>query len=588
MDLNQTNDPSDLLIKYLKQHKWGYLASTLSILVAEIITVQSPKLIGSFTNALNFGHLTSTALNQYSLELVLVAVGYATFFGIGQYRTGRMGRNFEYLLRQRLFHHWEYLPTSYFRKRSIGDMLNHALTDVQAVREGMSMGLNQITNAVFLLTTTLLMMLHTISPTLTLVSILPILLIPLFVVWFGPRVRVASRLVQEALSDMTDMTEESLSAIRLIKATANETIQANRFAQRVDTIVDRQINMIKRSATFQSLIPLMGSLSFLIALIYGGSMTIHHHMPLGSFVAFTLYIGMVIVPLQQIGNVINSWQRAAASLLRLGVLLGESSTITDPRIPVKVSHLQGNIELNLPAFSYPDANSPTLRDISFSLRQGQTLGIIGRTGSGKTTLVNLLLRIFDPAAGTVLIDGHDVRQYLLADLRKSIAYVPQDGFLFSTTMKENIGFSKENVTAAEVDQAAKLACIYEDIQGFSAKFDTMIGERGVALSGGQKQRTAIARALLKDAPILILDDCLSAVDMNTERAILRNLDEVRANRTTIIVAHRLSAVRNADLIIVLEDGQIAERGTHESLLAQTGIYSTIYALQQEGTEVENE
>ncbi|MFD1675573.1 ABC transporter ATP-binding protein [Alicyclobacillus fodiniaquatilis] len=562
-----------------------YVISFLAIMAAEIITVQSPALVGRFTDVLNKGKLTFGLVERYSLWLVLIAIGFSIFFGIGQFRTGQMGRQFEYLLRRHLFTHWETLSTSYFRKRSIGDLLNHAMNDVQAVRQAISQGLNQLSNAIFLLCSSLFMMFHTVSIKLTAVSIIPILFIPLFVVWFGPRVRNASRRAQESLSSMTDLAEENFSAIRLIKATANESVAVNRFEGSVDTVVERQLIMARQTALFQSLIPLMGSISFFIALLYGGYLVVTHQILLGAFVAFTMYLALVINPLQQIGNVINNFQRASASLLRLSILLGEQPDITDKRNPVELESIRGDIEFRMPAFQYPDGDHPALADVFFAISHGQTLGIVGQTGSGKTTLVNLLPRIFDPLPGTVFVDGYDVRDLRLEDLRNAISYVPQDGFLFSANIGENISFSKENANLAEIEQAARLACIYEEVQAFPAKFDTVIGERGIALSGGQKQRTAIARAFLKDAPILILDDCLSAVDMNTEKRIVNSLNEVRSNRTTIIIAHRLSAVRHADLIIVLDEGRLVEKGTHDELIAQNGIYADMFALQQQDSEV---
>jgi ATP-binding cassette subfamily B multidrug efflux pump len=543
--------------------------------------VQFPHVLGQFTDALQAGRLNYAGIVHYSLTLLLIGTIYVVLYGIGQMRNGQLGRIFEYQLRRRLFAHWERLSASYYRSRSIGDLLNHALNDVRAVREALAGGMNILTNAIFLLLSTLYMTFRTVSVKLTLVAIIPILFVPLFVVYFGPRLRDASRRVQEALSDMADLTEESLSAVRLVKATSNEEVEAERFRERVDAIVQRQMAMFRRSALFQSLIPLMGSISFGIALMYGGYLTVTHQIRLGEFVAFTLYLAMIIQPLQQLGFVFNNFQRASASLSRLGVLLGERPDIVDPAHPVNPGSVRGEITVTLPSFTYRDGERPVLSDIDFHLPSGCTLGIVGRTGSGKTTLANLLPRIFDPPPNTVFIDGHDVRDMRLADLRQAIAYVPQDGFLFSTTIGENIGFAKEQATLAEIVEAAREADIDKDICDFPKGYDTLVGERGLTLSGGQKQRAAIARALLKQAPILILDDSLSAVDMNTERRILENLRRVRRGRTTVIIAHRLSAVRHADLILVLDDGRIVERGTHEELLAAGGTYAAIYAMQEE-------
>ena len=546
--------------------------------------VQFPNILGQFTNTLQAGQLTAGRLRYYSLMLLAIGSVYVLLYGIGQFRNGQIGRNFEYQLRQRLFAHWELLSAGYYRQKSIGDLLNHAMSDVAAVREALSGGLNILTNSIFLLITTLYMTLRTISVQLTLVSIIPILFVPLFIIWWGPRIRLASRRVQEGLSAMADQTEESFAAIRLVKATSNEAVEAARFEQKVDEIVRRQVTMFRQSALFQSMIPLMGSISFAIALLYGGYLTLQGTIKLGEFVAFTLYLGMLITPLQQMGFVINNFQRASASLARLRVLLEEEPEIQDPAQPAVVSSLKGKLSVNLHEFQYPDADRPALMDIQFEIESGQTLGIVGRTAAGKTTLANLLPRIFEPPQGAVKIDGHDVRNLRLEQLRQAIAYVPQDGFLFSTTIGENIGFAEEMASAAGIADAALAASIYDDIISFRDGFETLIGERGVTLSGGQKQRTAIARAFLKDAPILIMDDSLSAVDMNTEKQVIGNLQSLRRGKTTVIIAHRLSAVRHADLIVVLDDGRIVESGTHDDLLAQDGVYRALYDLQEAGKE----
>jgi ATP-binding cassette subfamily B protein len=580
-----SEDPKHLLQQFLWSRKWSYLISVLSIVASEVVMVQFPHILGRFTDALQAGTLSDGDLLNYAGMLLLVGVGYVVLYGIGQLRNGQLGRDFEYELRRRLFQHWERLSVSYFRRRSIGDLLNHAMNDVRSVREALAGGMNILTNAVFLLLSTLFMTFRTVSVKLTLVSLIPLLFLPLFIVWWGPRMRKASREAQEALSDMADVTEESLSAIRLIKATANEDVEAHRFAEKVDAIRHRQMSVVRRMGLLQSMIPLTGSVSFSIALLYGGYLTIEGEIPLGSFVAFTLYLAMLITPLQQMGMVFNYFQRASASLERLSVLLAEQPEIVDPEHPVDVPKIRGDIAVNLSEFRYPDAAQPTLRNVRFHVSPGQTVGIVGRTGSGKTTLANLLPRIFDPPPGAIRIDGCDVRQMRLQTLREGIAYVPQDGFLFSTTIGENIGFGRESATEDELWEAAENACFAAEIRAFPDALDTLIGERGVTLSGGQRQRAALARAFLKDAPILILDDSLSAVDMNTEKAILQHLQRLRQGRTTIIVSHRLSAVRHADLILVLDKGTVVERGTHEELMQLDGIYAAMYRLQEEGEEV---
>lgn len=578
-------DPGSLVRQFFIAKKWSYALATIAIILSEIVMVQFPRILGNFTNSLSRRQLTPSRVIDYAMELLVVGIVYVLLFGIGQMRNGRHGREFEYLLRKRLFDHWETLSASYFRKHSVGDLLNHALNDVRAVREALSGGMNILTNAIFLLAATLFMTLTTINVKLTLLSMIPILFVPLLVIWWGPRIRDASRQVQESLSDMADLTEESLSAIRLIKATANERVETERFTKRVDLIVHRQLGMIRRSAMFQSFIPLLGSLSFAIALLYGGYLTVERQISLGSFVAFTLYLAMIITPLQQIGFVINNFQRASASMARLRILLSAAPDIKDSEQHAPHAEIAGDIDVRLSSFTYPDGDAPALQDIAFSAARGQTIGIVGRTGSGKTTLANLLPRIFEPPPGSVFVDGYDVRELPLSDLRAAIAYVPQDGFLFSTSIGENIGFSSVDAKPEAIEQAAKDAAIYNDIIRFRDGLDTQIGERGVTLSGGQKQRTAIARALLKNAPILLLDDSLSAVDMNTEKRLISRLRQIRQGKTTLIIAHRLSAVRHADLIVVLDGGRIVESGAHADLIRRGGAYSAMYRLQHDGEAV---
>ncbi len=577
-----SSDPNTLLRAFLWRKKWAYAVSTLAIVVSEMVMVQFPNLIGKFTDALGKGRLDMTGVVHDAGWLALVGVGYVALYGVGQFRNGQIGREFEYELRRQLFLHWENLHTGYFRKRSVGDLLNHAMNDVRAVREAMSGGLNILTNAVFLLLTTLWMTLRTISVPLTLASMVPLLFLPFFIIWWGPQIRLASRRVQEALSEMADLSEESLSSIKVIKTTGNEDVEVGRFTSKVDRIVDQQMAMFRKSTLFQSFIPLMGSLSFAIALLYGGYLTATHQIELGMFVAFTLYLAMIITPLQQIGFVINNFQRASASMGRLRTLFGEQPAIADRVDASSLPRPTGELRVDLPSFTYPDATEKTLHHLRFHLDAGQTLGIVGRTGAGKTTLVNLLPRIFEPPAKSVFLDGVDVLDIRLSDLRGAIAYVPQDGFLFSAKVGENIGFGKLTPSVGEIETAARDAAIYEEIMAFGQKFETEIGERGIALSGGQKQRTAMARALIKEAAVLILDDSLSAVDMVTEKQIIERLRELRHGKTTVIVAHRLSAVRHANQIVVLEKGQIVERGTHAELLDRNGIYASMWRLQSEG------
>ena len=574
--------PKELMRSFVLRRKWSYVVAILAIGVAEFFQVQIPHVLGDFINRLKAGNATEHIVLRFALELSLIAGCYVVAFGFGQLRVGRLGRTLEFELRQTLFAHWETLSSRYFQQHSVGDLLNHTLNDVTVVRQAMSQGMNQVTQAFFLFIATLYMTIHTINLGLTLVSLIPILLIPLVIVIVGPQVRMRSRRVQEALSDMSELAEESFQAMQLIKATSNEPVELERFRTLVEEIVDRQMHLVQLNTLFQAVLPLLSGISFVIGLVYGGDLVINHHISLGSFVAFTAYLSMLVQPLLQFGFVINMFQNASASLMRIQVLLAVQPDITDPERPVEKTWL-GEISIRNLTFQYPGTSARVLDRVTITVPKGTTLGIVGRTGSGKTTLLNLLLRDYDPPAGTVLIDGTDVRDMRLSDLRELIAYVPQDGFLFSTTIGHNIAFSQPTVVPEAVERAASQSRILETIRSMPEGIHTEIGERGIMLSGGQRQRTAIARALIKSqAKILILDDSLSAVDTRTETDILRVLRQVRGEKTTIIVAHRLSALRDADRIIVLDKGAIVESGVHEDLLRMNGIYANLYRIQAGG------
>lgn len=554
-----------------------------SVGIAKVIQVQIPNVIGNFINQFRLG-ITLLLIDKYAAELAVISLGYVVLFGLGQFTVGKLARLFEAYLRQRLFSHWEILESQYFQRHTVGDLLSHVLNDVPAVRQAMAGGISQILQAVFLFAATLFMTISKINLKLTLASLLPLLLIPIVVVHLGPKIRGQSRLVQESLSQMSDMAEESLESIRLIKSTANEPIESTRFTKTTDVIYDRSINLVRLNTTFQALIPLLTGVSFAIALVYGGDLALTHQISLGSFVAFTVYLSMLVRPLMQFGNVINIFQNSSASLKRIETLLSAKPTITDPQTPTAMPPALPIVIRDL-TFAYSGTDHPALEHLSLSIPPGTTLGVVGHTGSGKTTLCSLLLREIDPAPATIFIGGVDIRDVNRSELRETIAYVPQDGFLFSFPVGHNIAFPLPEVNDVLVANAATKARIMGTIQNMPKGFATIVGERGINLSGGQRQRVAIARALVKThAKLLILDDSLSAVDSRTESSILDALSEMRINggTTTIIVSHRLSSLRDADHVLVLDQGHVAEYGTPSELLRLNGIYAELHAIQSEG------
>lgn len=573
-----------LLRDYVLSNFHYYVMAVLFIAAANITQSLFPKVLGNFTDDLQKGGLDQEGIVRYSLLLLGIGAAYGVIFGLGQYTIMRLGRKFEFYTRQRMFRHFSTLSEHYFSKHGIGKLLSHVMNDVTSVRESISNGVNQTTNATMaILSAVIMMLLSSIPFYLIVVCVLPLLLIPVVVVFFGPRIRARSMKVQESLATMTESAEEQFGGIRVTKTFAVEDMAQRRFGETVDRIRDNQLRLVRLSSLFQATLPFLGGLAMIITIVFGGYLTINQGITLGNFVALTLYLRQMVGPLQQIGNVINIMQRSRASLERVNTLLSEIPDIRETEKAVPLKPGASDITIRHLSFHYPGSEFEALHDLNVTVKPGQTLGIVGKTGSGKTTLVKLLLRIYDPPEGTVYIGGEDIRKLTLESLRTQIAYVPQDGFLFSTTIKDNIAFFNRKVEFPRIEQAAQQAQIYSSIVEFPQKFETRLGERGITLSGGQRQRTSLARGMIKNSPILILDDSVSAVDAVTETKIIQSLKEIRKDKTTVIIAHRISAVKHADEIIVLDEGRIVQRGTHEELLAAGGVYASLYAIQEEGT-----
>jgi len=558
----------------LSKNKFKYALGIIFLLCVDVLQLVLPIVLGDVTDLLEGGLLTREKLAQYALIISLIAVGIALFRFLFRYTFMRVSKSIELSLRNRFYSHLQKLSINYFNTHKTGDLMARATNDMGNVTMASGQGIIFLIDSLLIPIVAVIMMLSTGGLKLTAACFVPILLLGIAVMYFTKIMQSRVQKQQEAFSNLTEAARENFSGIRVIKAYAQEDKEISRF-ERINSI-NREVN-IKYVRLMSMLFPTVMSISgisFAIALWFGGILVIKGSVSLGDFVAFNSYLGMLIWPITAIGWTVNIFQRGLVSLERINEIIDETPEIRDTNSVEKTS-IDGTIEFKNLTFTYPGTNKPVLSNISVKVDAGKTLGIIGRTGSGKTTLINLIARLLKAPEGTLFIDGIDINKIPLTTLRGSIGGVPQDTFLFSDTIRQNIDFYRNNPDE-EIEWAAKTARIYDSINEFPEKFSTVVGERGVTLSGGQKQRVAIARAVIDSPSILILDDCLSAVDANTEEEILKDLKKLMMERTSVIVSHRISAVKDADEIIVLDDGKITERGTHEELLSKAGFYYELY------------
>jgi ATP-binding cassette subfamily B protein len=550
----------------------------LILLMIDAAQLVVPLVLRKAIDALAVGAATLGTITGYALWLVGIALFVAFFRFFWRYFLMGAARESERELRDRIYAHVLRLHSGFFSEARTGDIMALATNDAEAVRMAIGMGIVFASDAAIMGLFSLSAMLW-ISPSLTLYTVVPLALTTLVVLFFGKAIFNRFKAVQEAFADITERVRETVSGIRIIKAFVQEEGEAASYRKLNEDYVAKNMSLVKIWGFFWPLVTFFAGSATALVIWQGGAKAIVGSISLGDVVAFMNYLWIMVWPMIAIGWVTNILQRGSASMKRIQELLDTQPAITDPERPHR-GKVRGRIEFRNLTFSYAEGAEPVLRDISLEIKEGMTLGIVGRTGTGKTTLVSLLPRLLDPPPGAVFVDGVDVREWSLKDLREAIGFVPQEAFLFSTTIKENIAFFDPSVPEEKVIEAAKAADIWDEIQEMPQGLDTIVGERGVTLSGGQRQRVAFARALIKDPRILILDDTFSAVDFETEERMLANLRAFLPGRTGIIISHRLSAVADADWIIVLEDGRIAEEGTHAHLLELGGIYAKTWQLQQ--------
>lgn len=580
---------TSIIKRHIISHVWSYLFGLVLLCVSCLMQMIIPKLLGDFTDLLEMARMTAEDTVRYAIWLALAALGILVFRSTSRMFIYQLSRKLEARIRDDLFRHWERLSAQYFNNRRIGDLMAHAISDVQVIREVTMQGIYNVLEALILITISIIAMVTTVDPWLTLFTMLPLPLLSVLAYRFNKRIQAQSADVQGAIADMTSRVQEFVSGIRVVKAFVQEKQERALFTRSNRHAVKMNRRFVRTNSLFGALSSGIVGFSFLVSVILGGIMVLQNVISLGAFIAFNTYLSLLMGPIENLGKVVNQLQRGMASEKRLLDIFNTMPDVVDDEMADHtIESLEGEIEIRNLTFSYPEAKSPSLKNIILKIPKGTSLAIVGRVGSGKSTLIHLLVRLYNPPKGTVFIDGRDVHEIPLKTLRGQIGIVPQDQFLFSSTIRDNIGFSPHPYSDEEIEKAAKIAQVYDNIIEFPQKFETALGERGVSLSGGQRQRVSIARAIIKKPSILIFDDSLSAVDTVTEDLILEGLKSEMKNRTTIIIGHRISSVQGADQIIVLDDGEIVERGTHNELLAVGGLYADLYHKQLLDEEAERQ
>ncbi len=565
------------LLRYFRKYKWGYILGIFFLLFIDVVQLYIPQILKYFANDYQRGVLTMKLATKYALLTIATGlmVAVARYF----WRNYIIGNSMrvDYDLRKDFFWKLTSLSQNFFNTHKTGDLMSLATNDINAVRMTLGQGIIMFIDSTFLLILNFVMMIATTNVLFASKVLFTIPLIILLVTRFGGVIHSRFKAVQAQYGKITTRAQENFSGIRIIKAFDQEEENKKLFIEENLKYYDKNIELAKMQSFFNPFIQVLSNLSYLFLLFFGAKEVMQGTMLLGDFIAFNAYLGLMMWPARALGMVIVFMQRGAASMDRLNNIFNTEPEIVDAKDAIDLKDTKGEVEFKNVSFKYAEDLPYALKDISFKISPGKTLAILGRTGSGKSSIVNVMLRLYEVNQGQILIDGHDIKDIKLNSLRENISYVPQDDFLFSKTVKENIEFHYEHELDDEtIEKYAKIAGVYDDIMDFKDGFDTILGERGVTLSGGQKQRVSIARALAKEKNILIMDDSLSAVDTETEEKILQNLNRDERGTSKIIISHRVSTIKDADEILFIEDGAIVERGTHDELIKLNGRYNKLY------------
>ena len=568
---------------YMLRYKKTLLFGLLTVIASNAFTVVQPMFLGKAVDELKRGIVLRTFVSNDLLMWAGLIVGFSLVAGIFTFLTRQTiivtSRHIEFDLRNDLLSHLQKLSYSYFQNKPTGDLMAHATNDISAVRNAVGPGIMYPSDTILTLTFVLIMMFMS-DWQLTLLVLIPMPLVSYVVYRLGKLVNKIFTDRQEQFSLLTTRAQETLSGVRIVKAYVREEYEEERFRKLSWDYLKKNLILAKVQSIMWPMMFVLVGLSLVITIYFGGLKVINGRMTIGTLTAFTAYLGMLIWPMIAFGWVINILQQGAASMGRLSSIFDTEPEIKDTEATNhSIDHIDGSIEFRFVSFTHKNAAQPTLKNLNLKIESGMTIAIVGYTGTGKSTLVNLIPRLYDITGGELLIDGHNIRTIPLEVLRSNIGFIPQETFLFSETIAENIRYGVDNIAEEDLQSAANISQIAKDVMEFPKQFDTTIGERGITLSGGQKQRTSIARAIMRQPKILILDDALSAVDTYTEERILQHLREFMKGRTSIIISHRISTVKNADLIVVLQNGEIVERGTHYELVELNGIYSELHTKQ---------